>query len=45
LARVDALLNAFQARSSVATAFQNVLLISYEEFQRQWIESFEQHRS
>ncbi len=45
LARVDELLNAFQARSSVATAFQNVLLIPYEEFQRQWIESFEQHRS
>ena len=45
LARVDALLNAFQAKSSVATAFQNTLFISYEEFQRQWLESFEHNRS
>ncbi|MBK9309103.1 MAG: hypothetical protein IPM58_18875 [Nitrospira sp.] len=45
LARVDELLSAFEAKSSVAAAFQNVLLISYEEFQRQWIESFEQNRS
>lgn len=45
LARVDELLNAFQTKSSVASAFQNTLFISYEEFQRQWRESFEQHRS
>jgi tetratricopeptide (TPR) repeat protein len=45
LARTDELLNAFKAMSSVATAFQNTLLISYEEFQRQWLESFEEHRS
>ncbi|MBX3303034.1 MAG: hypothetical protein KF693_12540 [Nitrospira sp.] len=45
LARVDELLNAFQGKSSVATAFQNKLFISYEEFRRQWLESVEQHRS
>ncbi len=45
LARIDELLNAFKTTSSVATAFQNTLLISYEEFQRQWLESFEEHRS
>lgn len=45
LARVDELLNAFQAKSSVANAFQNTLFISYEQFQRQWLESFEQNRS
>lgn len=45
LARIDELLNAFQAKSSVATAFQNKLFISYEEFRRQWLESVEQHRS
>ena len=45
LARVDELLSAFQSRSPVAIAIQNTLFISYEEFQRQWVESFEQHRS
>ena len=45
LARVDELLNAFQAKTSVATAFQSTLFISYEQFQRQWLENFEQHRS
>lgn len=45
LARVDELLNAFQAKSSVSNAFQNKLLISYEQFQQQWLERFEQQRS
>ncbi|NJN36565.1 MAG: hypothetical protein HC794_05265 [Nitrospiraceae bacterium] len=45
IARVDELLNALQAGSSVANAFQNKLFISYEQFQRQWLESFEQNRS
>lgn len=44
LAKVDELLNAFQAQSSVTNVFQNVLLISYDQFQRQWLESFEQQR-
>ncbi len=45
MARVDELLNALQAGSTVANAFQNKLFISYEQFQHQWIESFEQNRS
>jgi len=44
LARVDELLNAFKARQSVATALQSKLFVSYEQFHRQWIESFEQKR-
>lgn len=45
LARIHDLLKAFQAKATVANAFQNMLSISYEQFQRQWLESFEQHRS
>ncbi|MBI3357106.1 MAG: hypothetical protein HY038_10130 [Nitrospirae bacterium] len=45
MARVDELLNAFKARASVATALQNKLFVSYEQFHRQWLESFEQKRT
>ncbi|HRI38326.1 MAG TPA: peptidase MA family metallohydrolase, partial [Nitrospira sp.] len=45
MARVDDLVKAFQAKASVATAFQDKLLISYEQFQHQWLERFEQARS
>ena len=45
MARIDDLVKAFQAKASVATAFQDKLLISYEQFQRQWLERFEQARS
>jgi hypothetical protein len=45
MARVDELLNAFHAKSSVAAALQNKLFISYEQFHRQWLESFERSRS
>ncbi len=45
MARVDELLKAFQAKSSVATALQNKLFVSYEQFHQQWVESFEQSRS
>jgi hypothetical protein len=45
MARVDDLVKAFQAKASVATAFQDKLLISYEQFHRQWLERFEQARS
>ena len=45
MARINELLQAFQAKSSVATAFQDKLFVSYEQFQHQWLESFEQHRS
>ena len=45
MARVDELLNALRAKSLVAAAFQNKLFVSYEQFHRQWLESFEQSRS
>ena len=45
MARVDELLKALQAKSSVAAALQNKLFVSYEQFHRQWLESFEQSRS
>jgi tetratricopeptide (TPR) repeat protein len=45
MARVDELLKAFQTKSSVAHAFQDKLFISYEQFQHQWLESFQQNRS
>jgi tetratricopeptide (TPR) repeat protein len=45
MARVDELLNAFQAKSSVAAALQNKLFVSYEQFHRQWMESLERNRS
>ena len=45
MARVDDLVKAFRAKASVATAFQDKLLISYEQFQHQWLEQFEQARS
>lgn len=45
MAGVNELLNAFQAKSSVSTALQNKLSIPYEQFHRQWLESFERSRS
>jgi hypothetical protein len=45
MARVDDLLSAFQAKSSMAAALQDKLFISYEQFHRQWLESFEQSGS
>lgn len=45
MARVDELLKALQAKSSVAAALQNKLFVSYEQFHRQWLESFERSRS
>ena len=45
MARVDELLNAFKLRESVATALQSKLFVSYEEFHRQWLESFEKKRA
>jgi Peptidase MA superfamily len=45
MARVDELLNALQAKSSVADAIQNKLSVSYEQFHRQWLESLEGGRS
>lgn len=45
MARVDELLNAFKARESVATALQSKLSVSYEQFHRQWLESFERKRT
>ncbi len=45
MARVDELLNAFTARASVATALQSKLFVSYDQFHRQWLESFERKRT
>jgi hypothetical protein len=45
MARVDELLKAFKARESVAAAIQSGLFVSYEQFHRQWLESFEQKRT
>jgi tetratricopeptide (TPR) repeat protein len=45
MARVNELLVAFKARASVATALQNKLFVSYEQFHRQWLESFERKRT
>lgn len=45
MAQVDGLLKAFKARTSAATAIQNTLFVSYEQFHHQWLESFEQKRS
>jgi tetratricopeptide (TPR) repeat protein len=45
MTRVDELLNALQAKSSVAAALQDKLFVSYEQFHRQWLESFERSRS
>lgn len=42
---IDGLLNALQAKSSIAAALQNKLFVSYEQFHQQWIESFERSRS
>ncbi len=41
MARVDELLNALQAKSSLADAIQNKLSVSSEQFHRQWLESFQ----
>ena len=45
MAQVDGLLSAFKARASAATAIQNTLFVSYEQFHHQWLGSFEQKRS
>jgi len=45
MAQVDSLLKAFKARASAATAIQNTLFVTYEQFHYQWLESFEQKRS
>lgn len=45
MARVDILLTALQAKSSVAAALQDKLFISYEQFHRQWLETLERSRS
>ena len=41
MARVDELLTALQAKSSISDAIQNKLFVSYEQFHRQWLESFD----
>lgn len=45
MAQVDGLLKAFKARTSAATAIQNTLFVSYEQFHHQWLESFQHKRS
>jgi tetratricopeptide (TPR) repeat protein len=43
--RVEELLNEFKSKVPVATALQNKLFVSYEQFFHQWLESFEQKRT
>lgn len=45
MAGIDELLSALQAKSPIAAALQNKLSVSYEQFHRQWLESFERNRS
>lgn len=45
MTQVDGLLKAFKARTSAATAIQNTLFVSYEQFHHQWLESFQQKHS
>ena len=45
MAGVNELLNALQARSTIAVALQNKLFVSYEQFHLQWLETFERSRS
>ncbi|MDH5640588.1 MAG: peptidase MA family metallohydrolase, partial [Nitrospira sp.] len=45
IAQVDELLKEFTANTSTATAIQNKLFISYEQFHQEWIQSLEQPRS
>jgi tetratricopeptide (TPR) repeat protein len=44
MARVDDLVKSFQLKATVATAFQDKLFISFEQFHRQWLGRFEQAR-
>jgi tetratricopeptide (TPR) repeat protein len=44
MAGVNELLKALQTKSTMAAALQNKLFISYEQFHRQWLESFERNR-
>jgi tetratricopeptide (TPR) repeat protein len=45
MTQVNELLKAFKARASVPTAIENKLFVSYEQFYRQWLDSFGQKRS
>lgn len=45
MTRINELLNAFKARESVATALQSKLFVSYEQFHRQWLDSFDRKRT
>lgn len=45
MTQVNELLKAFKARASVATAIQNKLFVSYEQFHEQWLDSFGHRRS
>jgi hypothetical protein len=45
MARVNELLNALLAKSSLADTIQDKLSVSYEQFHRQWLESFKESRS
>lgn len=45
MSRVDALLTAFKARKPVATALENVLFMSYEQFHSRWLDTFQPKRT
>jgi tetratricopeptide (TPR) repeat protein len=44
MAGVNELLKDLQTKSTMAAALQNKLFVSYEQFNRQWLESFERNR-
>jgi hypothetical protein len=45
MSRVGELLNAFKAKATVATAIQDKLYLSYDQFHQQWLDTFLQKRS
>ncbi|MEC4889217.1 MAG: peptidase MA family metallohydrolase [Nitrospira sp.] len=44
MSRVGELLNAFKAKATVATALQEKLFLSYDQFHQQWLDTFLQKR-
>ncbi|MEK6633582.1 MAG: hypothetical protein AABY94_09690, partial [Nitrospirota bacterium] len=45
MSRVVDLLDAFKAKATVATALQDKIFLSYDQFHQQWLDTFLQKRS
>ena len=43
--RVDELLAAFKTKATVATALQTKLFLTYDQFQQQWLDTFQHKRT